>query len=337
MADLPTEPLVRQMIAVMATHREDSYATQRKRFYELRAAAREIKGRFGLEKWANLGAKHVAYLLERWKEEDQGRRTVEQKLSHFRWLLRKLGKPNLLPRENGVLGLQPGPRCTRAGRTISDPQFQALVEAVECPRIRAMLLLARHLGLRFKEAALFRPAQDWQGDRVWVKRGTKGGRPRYLFLSNTRQLEALRAARDATGGAGSLIPREVPTYEAWRQSVYRALRAGGLGRVSDATFHDLRRTYVLERMRRLVVERGISWERAARLVSREVGHHRVEILDWYVCRDEISACAAKSARPFGSAPSALKSVPRRDEFKASTGQRTEGALFLWGDAEPSGV
>ena len=282
MQNAPNEPLERQLIKIMGSNREGSYASQRKRSYELHAAARTLKERFGLQKWANLKAKHVRHLVDQWKAEDQGRRTVEQKLSHFRWVLGKIGKPNLLSRTNAELGIQPGPRHTRAGKVFPEEKLKAVLGALDNSRIRGMLLLARYLGLRFEEAALFRPGRDWQGNRVWIKRGTKGGRPRHLNLHNDRQVSALKTARAATSKEGALIPAEARTFEEWRQRVYRNLRALGISRQEGTTFHDLRRTYAIERMKYLADRKGMGHHWAAQLVAREMGHHRTEVLDWYL-------------------------------------------------------
>ena len=277
------EPLERQLISIMGEHREDSYATQRKRFYELRSVARDIKDHFGLQKWDNLGKKLVEFLVGRWKESALGPRTVEQKLTHFRWLLKAIGKPMLLPRTNAEMGIEPGPRHTRQGKVISDEKFAEVMEKVGDPRIKAMLLVGRHLGLRFEEAALFRPHKDWQGaGRAWIKRGAKGGSVRYLNLYNDRQRQALEFARKLVSSDSGLIPRETPTYEKWRQYVYDELRAAEMGKEFDATFQDCRRTYIAERMDYLIRERQLSQEAAARIVAREVGHHRTEVLRWYL-------------------------------------------------------
>jgi site-specific recombinase XerC len=283
---MPNLPLERQLISILAHNREDSYATQRKRGYVLAQAAGLIDERFGLQKWENLKERHVMDVVEAWKLEDEGRRSIEEKLSHLRWLVRKIGKANLVPRTNAALGVEPGPRHTRAGKVIPEDRFAQLLSAVSDDRVKAMMLLARYLGLRFKEASLFRPGRDWQGDRVWVKRGTKGGNPRYLFLHNPRQAEVLEAARRLAPGESSLIPKDVQTYEEWRQSVYRILRAAGVGRATDQTFHDLRRTYLNERMAFLVYQKGMDREQAATLVAREAGHHRLEILEWYIADSE---------------------------------------------------
>ena len=285
MKEFPRIPLERQVVSIMAANRENSYATQRKRGDALRAAARSAHERFGLQKWDNLKAKHIQWIVERWKEADQGRRSIDEKLSHLRWLVRKIGKANLVPRSNEELGVAPGPRKTRAGKTISDERFSKIVGDVTDPRLRAALMLGRYLGLRFKEAMLFRPGRDWQRDRVWVKRGPKGGRPRYLFLHNARQREALLGARSLARGEEALIPREMPTYEKWRRCCYEALRKAGMGRKTNVLFHDLRRTYAVERMKGLLA-RGVRRDDAARLVARELGHSRTEILEWYIGSEE---------------------------------------------------
>lgn len=288
----PNLPLERQLISVLANNREDSYASQRKRGYILARIARSLHERYGLQKWDNLGAKHVAHVVDTLKAEDQGRRGIEEQLSHLRWLVRKIGKANLVPRSNRELGVEPGPRHTRAGKLVPDTRFAQMLSAVPDERIRTMMLFARHLGLRFKESALFRPGRDWQGERVWVKRGTKGGHPRYLFLHNHRQAEVLEAARRLAPEDSCIIPGEVPTYEEWRQYVYRLLRQAGVGRATDQTFHDLRRTYLGERMNYLIQSRGMARDRAAAVVSREAGHHRAEILAWYIADQEDGTHAA---------------------------------------------
>jgi site-specific recombinase XerC len=275
-------PLHDQLISIYSRNREDSHATQRKRAWCLGAAARALTEKFGLQKLDNLKQKHVVFLVERWKETDTGRRSIEEKLTYLRWMLHKIGKQNLLPRTNRELGVEPGPRHTRAGKIVTNERLAEILAAIPDPRVRSAVLLARHVGLRFKEAMLLRPWRDWDGERVWIKRGSKGGRPRYLFVHNAVQKEVLDLARGLTSKDGALIPGEYRTYESWRQHVYPILRAAGVGRHTDTPFHDLRRTYVVERMDCLVNDQGLDPERAAELVAREVGHSRTEVLRWYL-------------------------------------------------------
>ena len=240
MNELPTSPLERQLIAVLAANREDSHATQRQRAIHIKEAMRIVESKFGLQKLANLGAKHIAEIVATWKADDQGRRTIENKLADLRWLVRKIGKANLVPRSNRKLGIEPGPRHTRAGNVVSEEKWQSIVNAVQHRGIRAQLLLARHFGMRFEETALFRPYIDARHDRVTITRGTKGGASRFVIIRTLAQADALEAAKAATSGDRGLIPAEYPTFKSYADWVYSQLRAVGIGRATGTTFHDLR-------------------------------------------------------------------------------------------------
>jgi site-specific recombinase XerC len=281
----PNTPLERQLVSILAANREGAYGTQRARSGNLARAAQALHERFGLQKWANLGAKHVAFLVDKWKAEDTRRRSIDAQLTHFRWLVRKLGKANLMPRSNLELGVKPGPRHTRAGKFVVQERLLEILSGVaDYPRRRMAIRLGRYFGLRFREAALFRPWRDWEeSGRIWVKRGTKGGRPRYLFLWNARQREILEEARALVQGSdAALIPEDAATWEQWRQASYHKYRKAGLSKETDTVFHDLRRTYAGERMHYLIKVQGLDPEHAERIVTRELGHSRREVLRWYL-------------------------------------------------------
>jgi site-specific recombinase XerC len=292
MGEIPSLPLERQLVSIFAANREDAFETQRARACALIGVAQMIHEKFGLQKWANLGEKHVAHVISTWKSEDTGRRSLDCKLSHLRWLVRKIGKANLVPRSNAELGVEPGPRKTRAGKCISDEQLQTYLAALDDPRMRAAIKLGRYLGMRCREAMLFRPGCDFDGERVWLKRGTKGGRPRYLWLHNAKQREVIAEIRALVGGGdAALIPPEWPSYKKWATHCYRKFRAAGLGRKTDAIYHDMRRTYARDRMEYLMLH-GRTREQAAALVARELGHSRTEILEWYLSDTGGDAAAA---------------------------------------------
>jgi len=292
MGEIPSLPLERQLVSIFAANREDAFETQRARASALMGAARMLHEKFGLQKWANLGEKHIERVVSTWRSADAGRRGLDCKLSHLRWLVRKIGKANLVPRSNAELGVEPGPRKTRAGKCISDEQLQTYLASLDDPRMRAAIRLGRYFGMRCREAMLFRPGRDFDGERVWLKRGTKGGRPRYLWLHNAKQREVIEEVRALVGdGDGALIPPEWPSYKKWAEHCYRKFRAAGLGRKTDAIYHDMRRTYARDRMGYLMLH-GRTPEQAAALVARELGHSRTDILGWYLTDGGGDAAAA---------------------------------------------
>lgn len=280
MSDDPRFPLEQQLITILAANRENAHGTQLDRARDLRGLADDLRQRYGLQKWANLKQKHVMHLVERLKAADTGTRDIDGKLTNLRWLLRKIGKPNLLPRSNRELGIEPGERHKHAGKVVSDEKLQQVLAALkDQPRLAAMVLLGRTLGLRFREAALFEVAKCWRGRQIVIFRGAKGGRDRYVNITNPKQVETLKAVQ-AVAPNGSLIPQDWPTFEKFRQWAYRQLRRAELGKKQGNTFHDMRRSYACDRMRALEPVRGRT--AAALLVARELGHNRTEVLEWYM-------------------------------------------------------
>ena len=279
-------PLDAQLITLLKTHQEDSYETRRKREDTLRETCRLIAEKFGLQKLDNLSRKHVLQVVETWKQSGNRERTIANKLTHLRWLVRKIGKQNLLPTENSKVGVEPGPRYTHAGEVVAPEVFTAALNQAGM-REKALLMLGREFGMRFKEAALFRPHRDVQGDRIYLTRGTKGGRPRYLWIHSERQHAVLENLMKMVEGKDRcLIPKE-QNYKAFKQAVYTSLRELGIGRNHAWTFHDLRRTFAVDEMDRLVAK-GHSEAEAAKIVSKQLGHNRIEVINWYVAQNPAS-------------------------------------------------
>ena len=156
-------PLAQQLIGILAANREDAYRTHQMRGQILKSMARELHAKFGLQKWDNLKQKHVAYLVDQLKAEDKGSRTIDGKLSNLRWLCRKIGKANLMPKTNKELGIASHARHTHAGRVVTAEKLQQVLDALkDQPRLAAMVLLARALGLRFRD----RRARDVAASRA---------------------------------------------------------------------------------------------------------------------------------------------------------------------------
>lgn len=165
---------------------------------------------------------------------------------------------------------------------------------IEEPRFAAMIGLARELGVRFRECSRLDAAhalrQAVRSAQITVSEGVKGGgQERTVPITSQRQIEALRAAAAAQQG-GSNLMRADQTYSQFKSQAYRAFYAAG-----GSHFHDLRAAYACDRYQELTgckapVLRNSNDEkpsrgddRAARLIiSRELGHHRIEVVNEYV-------------------------------------------------------
>ncbi len=270
-----------QLVKILKQNPENSHETRRQRFQALREAAEFLAEKYGLLKLRNLKPKHVEALVEHWKASESSRGTIQNKLSHLRWLADKLGKTRLIPESNRDLGIETRERHTRAGKTIGDERLSRIVSDLADPKARLMVLMGRHFGMRFKEAALFRPHMDVSGRMVWLKRGTKGGKPRYVWMVSPEQEAVIAAARKLVAEPRGCLVDQDKTYIHWKRSMYRKLQAAGLSRSTDEAFHDLRRTFAVREIDRLVAK-GMSRADAAKNVAKKLGHNRVEVIRWYV-------------------------------------------------------
>ena len=118
--------------------------------------------------------------------------------------------------------------------------------------------LARHLGLRFREASLIDArAALVEADRkgqVNIVRGTKGGRgrtvDRWVPVSDAGR-RALEAAARLQGEARSLVPME-KTFQQWRSYAYEVWKP--ISKENGITgFHELRAAYACARYEQLTL------------------------------------------------------------------------------------
>lgn len=276
-----TYPLIDQMIRILKANPQGSHMTRRHRQVALFQIAKSLFDQFRLEKLENLKRKHADYIVEEWKRQDKGNGNLQNNLSHLRWVLDKLGRPNLIGKSNRSLGIPSRDRETRQGKTIDEGLLSAVLNKLKNAKIQAMVMLGRHFGMRFEEASLFRPNKDLRGPQVWINRGTKGGQPRYVWIVTDTQRQVLQGVRElVTDHEGCLIP-SVLTFKQWKSMVYRELREAGLSRKTDALFHDLRRTFILEEHTRLL-GKGHTESEASKIVSKKIGHSRIDILGAYI-------------------------------------------------------
>lgn len=178
----------------------------------------------------------------------------------------------------------------------SEEAYQKTLEALsDRPREASLVRLCRELGLRSEEASLLhvktalRHAAE-KGEII-VTLGTKGGRARSVPITTERQVEALRAAREAVGKDICLIPKD-KNYAQWREGAMRHAR--DCAKSCGATgLHDFRAAYACARYEALTgkaapavagsrqVEKPV--DKAARLtISHELGHGRIDVTVAYL-------------------------------------------------------
>ena len=279
-----------------ANNREGSRATQASRSSHLHIVARELS-EMGYRHLSprNLKRKHVDALVTRWLEAKLAVVTIKSRMSTVRWLARKIGKPNVVPRTNAELGIPDRTRAANPSRAFA--LTAEMLERVPSPYVRLSLELEEKFGLRREEAAKIRPHEADRGNKL-VLRGTwcKGKRAREIPIRTPAQRELLERAKElaTTTPEGSLIPektyvKHIKVYE--RQTYKAGIRSP----------HGLRHAYAQARYENLTgwrcpaaggsARKGLKTEEekalddhARRILSEEMGHGRLEILTLYLGR-----------------------------------------------------
>ena len=166
------------------------------------------------------------------------------------------------------------------------------LEQVTDAHVRMSLQLQAAFGLRREEAIKFQPSYADRGDHIALKGSwTKGGRERTVPITTTEQRDALHAAH-RLAGTGSLIPAN-KTYIQQRHVYDGQCKAAGLSHM-----HGLRHQYAQSRYETLTGRpppaaggplatelsptQRIEDRHARQIISRELGHERVQITAIYL-------------------------------------------------------
>jgi len=285
----------RELTQLCNRNRDGSFSTQAARRDILSLAGRQLVelGIYNLPA-TGLKQKHVLKLLERWKADGLSDATLKNRMSHVRWWAEKIGKQNLVPRTNAVLGIGRRKYVTNNTKAVQ-VSIDALI-GVKDERVRMSLELQGAFGLRREESIKFQPqfAMGAGPDKILLKATwCKGGRAREIPVRTAYQRDLLARAA-ILAGTGSLIP-ENQSYKDQLKRYENTTSRAGLSKL-----HGLRHEYAQQRYRELAgweppvgggpKSRQLTSEmkvidRAARLtISEELGHSREAITAVYLGR-----------------------------------------------------
>ena len=271
-------------------NRDGSFATQANRFRSLQLISQELKEMgFKMSGARSFKPKHVEKLIARWQREGLNTGTLKNRMGHLRWLLAKVNKSSILPRDNASLGIE---NRQASGQNRAQTLNLEKLQAIPSDRMQASMKLMAAFGLRMEEALKFRPEVADKGDCLALSPSwTKGGRARVIPILTSRQRALLDEVK-AMAGEGSLIPPDKIYIQHRKAFEYQTLKAG------FTNLHGLRHKYAQARYKSLTgwacpmaggkkPEDMNATEQqediAARLtVSRELGHNRIEITKDYL-------------------------------------------------------
>ncbi len=274
-------------------NRDGSFATQRDRERVLDQVASQLH-EMGYRHLAaaSLKPKHVESLVERWQAEGLAVGTIKNRMAELRWWAEKIGKQNVIARDNDHYGIGNRQYVTNVSkaRQLTGGELARITD----PYTAMSLRLQAAFGLRRGESIKIRPEWADRGDRLALKdTWTKGGRPREIPIRNAEQRQVLDEAK-ALAGRGSLIPAERSYVEQLRRFEYQCAAAGA------HRIHGHRHQYAQTRYRELtgwpapaaggprsrdLTPSQREADREARLtISEELGHEREQITAVYLGR-----------------------------------------------------
>jgi site-specific recombinase XerC len=274
-------------------NRDGSYATQRDREQALDHIANQLQAMgFRHMGAASLKPKHIERLVERWKMEGLAEGTIKNRMVELRWWAEKIGKQNVIAKDNGHYGIADRQYVTNVSkaRELTDGELSKVTD----PYARISLRLQAAFGLRREESIKIRPEWADRGDRLALKPSwTKGGREREVPIRNKEQRQLIDEAKKLAG-RGSLIPSDKRYVEQLRIFEHQCTTA------NIHQVHGHRHQYAQTRYKEITgwaapaaggprgnelspAQKAIDQE--ARLtISRELGHVRSQIVSVYVGR-----------------------------------------------------
>jgi site-specific recombinase XerC len=274
-------------------NRDGSFATQADRERMLALFANQLHEMgYHHMRADSLKPKHIEALLERWKAEGISAGTIKNRLAGLRWWAEKIGKENVLARENDAYGVERRQFVTNQDKgKVLEP---AQLDKVASPYVAMSLRLQEAFGLRREESIKIRPAWADEGNALRLKDSwTKGGRERVIPIGTDAQRAVLNEAKQLAAGA-SLIPTE-STYREQLNAFRAECKRVGINGV-----HGLRHRYAQKRYaqktgwecparggptaKQLSPEQRSVDQRARLEISAELGHGRGQVTAIYLGR-----------------------------------------------------
>ena len=274
-------------------NRDGSRNTQAERFQLLQMMANHLQ-ELGYRRMEvkSLKPKHVDALVAKYLEEGLTAGTIKNRLSALRWWAEKIGKQNVVAKDNAYYGIESRVFVTNVSK--ARDLDKELLEKISDLHLRISLELQKAFGLRREEAITFSP--DYADRDTYIRLKStwcKGGRAREIPIRTEYQRDVLRRAHQVAG-KGSLIPSHL-MYVQQMRLYERETQKAGLSKL-----HGLRHRYAQERYQELtgwpaptcggpkrseLTDQQRADDAVARVaITQELGHGREQVTAVYLGR-----------------------------------------------------
>jgi integrase/recombinase XerD len=280
--------LMNQINKVTRHSRQNSFKTRDAYYQHVERFSRHLAARYNLQKFNNIGPKHVAsYVSERQKEGISGS-TIKTELSAIRFYHDQFPEVRYRLPENKDLNLE---KRSFGGvdRTWSQQEYTSMVnQANQLGRhdVANIMKLARLQGLRIHEVVRIDRStaeQALRHDTIQIR--GKGGLERTVPLRPEGRYVLENAIKEVDRGQKLFVRGEAKTHEVIK-SVQNFIeqhrdKFADLNRESNLTAHGLRHSYAREEYEKRL-EEGVDKLEAREEVSALIGHSRDDVTRIYI-------------------------------------------------------
>ena len=272
------------------SNKDGSFSTQKARSYTLNQIANDLQD-LGFKQLTKQGLKpkHVHALLDLWNTNSLSEGTIKNRLTHLRWWSAHINKLGMIPKSNADLGVARRVYVTNLNKgQVLDGRLHDISDRL----IQMSLRLQEAFGLRREESIKFDPNFADQGHILHLKASwTKGGKERFVPIKTAAQRALIDECHKLVG-KNSLIPGGKRFSQ--QLKVYENLTA----KAGFHKLHGLRHNYAQQRYEQIT-----GWQcsvaggpkradmnsedkqldnTARQLLSRELGHERLDVVAIYI-------------------------------------------------------
>ena len=307
-------PIMAQMEKVYRHTRANSFGTRARYESSCRNFIGFLDEKFKMKNLRNLQDKHVVAYIQQRQAEGVAPKTLKNDLGAIRYMHDMI--PNVKHELSDNKGLKNDifycirqNTCSKRNRAWTEHEYNDMQQFVReraeddgrgtetAADVRDVMQLARTMGFRVTEAVAMSRSQVEQALRsgvYQVKNEAKNGKWRQVPLSVQGRQVMENKIQDVPRGDRLFIRPGEKTHAAMnRVEKFMQNNRGQFetvegreirmyqGEANALTYHGLRYNYVQDRVQQ-EMEKGYSKSQAAAIVTKEVGHERIEVINIYL-------------------------------------------------------
>jgi integrase/recombinase XerD len=314
-------PIMGQMEKVFRHTRANSFGTRARYASSCKKFVEFLNKEFKMKNLRNLQDKHIVAYIKYRQSEGVAPKTLKNDIGAIRYMHDMLPNvkyelsDNRILKQNFSVSLDKTP-AVKGNRAWTQQEYGGMHKVAQeiaraggkgaetAKNVQEVMTLCRSMGLRVTEAVAMTRSQAKQALRTGiyqVKGEAKNGKWRQVPLSNDSRKVLIRKTQETPRGGRFFVRQGEKTHAAvnriekflnnHRKKVetkegveLRTWGKYGKTHINELTFHGLRYGYVQGRIQE-EINKGFSFDQAAKTVTKEVGHERTDVIKVYLGKE----------------------------------------------------